>query len=183
MAVFLFRLTLPFSRFVRRCRPFWHATAFPQSPYIRRLRQPEDWSPMVQIEPPCFANPLPTSTVFCAARNRAICHFSSQRRTDLSSTSKPPMPSALLCPMSNDREDAAPRLHHAAWRSGGRLAARGARAAADAGCARADWIAHGFAPHICHVERSPRGYARARLPGGAKPVDRCSLATRKHRGN
>src|SRR5205809_6937841 len=36
-----------------------------------------------------FANPLPTSTVFCAARNRAICHFSSQRRTDLSSTSKP----------------------------------------------------------------------------------------------
>ena len=25
MAVFLFRPTLPFSRFARRCRPFWHA--------------------------------------------------------------------------------------------------------------------------------------------------------------
>ena len=54
MAVFFFRPTLPFSRFARRCRPFWHATAFPQSPYIRRLRQPEDWSPTVRIEPQCF---------------------------------------------------------------------------------------------------------------------------------
>jgi hypothetical protein len=99
MVVFFFRPTLPFSRFARRCRPFWHATAFPQSPYIRRLRQPEDWSPTVRIEPKCFANPLPTSTVFCATRNRAICHFSSQRRTDLSSTSKPPKHSTSRCPI------------------------------------------------------------------------------------
>jgi hypothetical protein len=99
MAVFLFRPTLPFSRFASRCRPFWHATAFPQSPYIRRLRQPEDWSPTVRIEPQCFANPLPTSIVFCAARNRAICHFSSQRCTDLSSTSKPPRHSTSRCPI------------------------------------------------------------------------------------
>ena len=63
MAVFLFRPTLPFSRFASRYRPFWHATAFPQSPYIRRLRQPEDWSPTVRIESQCFANPLPTSPV------------------------------------------------------------------------------------------------------------------------
>jgi ABC transporter substrate binding protein len=42
MAVFLFRPTLPFSRFARRCPLFWHVTACPQSPYIRRLRQPED---------------------------------------------------------------------------------------------------------------------------------------------
>jgi hypothetical protein len=35
-ARFFFRPTLPFSRFARMCRPFWHATAFPQSPYIRR---------------------------------------------------------------------------------------------------------------------------------------------------
>src|SRR5262249_47405294 len=69
MAGFSFRPTLPFSRFARRYRPFWHATAFPQSPHIRRLRQPEDWSPTVRIEPHCFANPLPMSTVFYAARN------------------------------------------------------------------------------------------------------------------
>src|SRR5262249_45465962 len=28
MAAFLFRPTLPFSRFARRCRPFWHVIAF-----------------------------------------------------------------------------------------------------------------------------------------------------------
>src|SRR5262249_14333911 len=99
MAGFSFRPTLPFSRFARRCRPFWHTTAFPQSPHIRRLRQPEDWSPTVRIEPHCFANPLPTSTVFYAARNQAICHFSSQRCTDLSSTSKPPRHSTSRCPI------------------------------------------------------------------------------------
>src|SRR5215472_3535141 len=53
----LFPPTLPFSRFERRCRPFWHATASPQSPYIRRLRQPEDWSPTARIELQYFANP------------------------------------------------------------------------------------------------------------------------------
>jgi len=68
-------------------------------PPIRRLRRPEDWSPTVRIEPQCFANPLPTSTVFCAARNRAICHFSSQRCTDLSLTSKPPRHSTSRCPI------------------------------------------------------------------------------------
>src|SRR5262245_24841096 len=99
MAGFSFRPTLPFSRFASRCRPFWHATAFPQSPYIRRLRQQEDWSPTVLIELQCFANPLPTSTVFCGARNRAICHFSSRRLTDLSSTSKPRRHLASRCPI------------------------------------------------------------------------------------
>jgi ABC transporter substrate binding protein len=99
MAVFLFRPTLPSSHFASRWRAFWHATAFPQSPYIRRLPQLEDWSPTVRIEPQCFANPLPTSIVFCGARKRAICHFSSQRRIDLSSTSKPRRHSASRCPI------------------------------------------------------------------------------------
>src|SRR5262245_32329972 len=90
MVVFFFRQTLRSCRFTRRCRPCWHAIACQQSPYIRRLRQPEDWSPTVRIETRCFVNPLPTSTVFCAAKNRAICHFSSLRDTGSSSTSKPP---------------------------------------------------------------------------------------------
>src|SRR5262249_1026401 len=67
------------------------------------LRQPEDWSPTVRIEPQCFANPLPTSTVFCAARNRAICHFSSQRCPDWSPPTKLPRPSPSRCPIRSSQ--------------------------------------------------------------------------------
>ena len=70
--------------FARRCRPFWHATAFPQSPHIRRLRAAGG---LVSYGPDRTALVSPIRFLrrpyFTAARNQAICHFSSQRCTEL----------------------------------------------------------------------------------------------------
>src|SRR5262249_50621529 len=78
--------------------------------------------------------------------NPLICRSSRRPRSRQWSISEPPKrsvsqfrPRSCCAPTrsSNDREDEAPRVHHAARRRGGSVAARGARAAAgDAG----DWV-------------------------------------------
>ncbi len=53
--------------------------------------------PTTRIVPTYFAGPHPTSTVFCAGKNPAICRFSSRRNTSSRSTSRPPKLSGSNC--------------------------------------------------------------------------------------
>src|SRR5262249_17544359 len=83
-------------------------------------------------------NPGPTSARFSKARSPQTCRSCSRRSSSWSLTSRPPGCLASPCHrhcwslptrLSNDREDEAARVHHAARRRGSGVAAGGPRAA------------------------------------------------------
>jgi hypothetical protein len=81
--------TLRLSRFATKCPTLSRASACRQS-----IQTVSSWSaaaspPTTRIVPTYFAALRPTSTVFCAGKNPAICLFSSRQNTSSLSTSKP----------------------------------------------------------------------------------------------